>query len=384
MRPAIVSIIFVVLILGAGFGISSLISSQKKPAPRLPAANNVTQVSYRPVVIEDRSANIEVNGRLLARDRVEIFSEVSATYKSSGKLFKEGTYFRKGEVLINMSDREFLMNLRAQKGSLMNQITLMLPDLKADYPDAFPKWDAYLGSIALEKPLPALPEASSEQESYFLTAKNIQNLYYSIQAQEARLAKYKIYAPFNGRISQSNITEGTLVRVGQKLGEFFNPYSYEMEASVNLRDIQFLKPGSTVTLTSEDIAGSWNGRVLRISDAIDASTQTVRIFISVSGQSLREGMYLKGRVKGQYLTDVATIDRSLLMDDQTVFVGMPAENDTIEGRLTPGTLRKVTVEALQYSDNNVLVRGIKDGAWLVTQTLPAAYDGMSVSLFQLQ
>lgn len=385
MRSAIISLVFVVLILGAGIGVSSMVSSQKKPADKLPAVANISQVSYRSVTNQSTSAQIEVNGKLTARDRVEIFSEVGGTYRSGGRLFKEGAYFRKGEVLLNMTDQEFMMNLRAQKSSLTNQITLMLPDMKADYPESFPNWVAYLDSFSLDKALPALPVAATDQERYFLTAKNIQNLFYSIKSQEARMKKYQIFAPFSGKVSQSSITEGTLVRVGQKLGEFFNPSSYELEASVSLRDLKFIKSGSQVELTSEDISGSWKGRVIRVSDVIDGQTQTVRVFISVNGSSLKEGMYLTGTVSGQTLSDIVSIDRGLLMDDNTIFVAeRDMENDSVTGEVIPGILRKLAVQPIQYSDDQVLVKGIKNGSWIISQTIANGYDGMTVKLFEVQ
>ena len=43
---------------------------------------------------------------------------------------------------------------------------------------------------------------------------------------EATLDKYTIKAPFNVVVTQSNINPGTLVRNGQKLGEFINTYLY--------------------------------------------------------------------------------------------------------------------------------------------------------------
>ncbi|MDP5171884.1 MAG: efflux RND transporter periplasmic adaptor subunit [Bacteroidia bacterium] len=388
MRSAIVSLVLFLLIVAGGIGISSRVSSQKQPAPKLPAIASVTQVSYLPVKNGTYPANVEVNGRLVARDKVEIFSEVGGTYRSGGKPFKEGVYFNKGQVLINMADREFAMNLRAQKSSLMNQITVLLPDLKSDYPESFPRWIAYLDSIDLDKALPEMPTPATDKERYFLTAKNIYNLFYSIRSQEARQAKYFIYAPFSGKVSQSNITEGTLVRVGQKLGEFFNTNSYEVEASVSLRDLPYLAIGSQVDLRSDDIGGKWSGKVLRISDVIDPQTQTIRVFIGVSGNGLKEGMYLNGTVAGAALKDVFAIDRKLLMDDNSVFVAMPSDAATSssdsEKFLQGATLKQVSVEPIQYSDDIVLVRGLQDRAWLVNQAIPNAYDGMSVSVFEAE
>lgn len=381
MRSAIVSLIFAVLILGAGIGISGMITAQKQPAEKLPATNNAQQVAYKIAAIENLSAQIEVNGRLRARDRVEIFSEVSGTYRGGQKPFKEGVYFREGEVLLNMSDQEFDMNLRAQKSALMNQITLMLPDMKSDYPVSFGTWIAYLDSIDLGQPLPALPLPQTDQEKYYLTAKNIQNLFYSIRSQEARMSKYRIYAPFSGKVSQSNITEGTLVRAGQKLGEFFNPYAYEMEAAVSLTDLPYIRSGSPVTLRSEDIAGSWTGKVLRISDVIDPQTQTIRVFIAVSGSSLKEGMYLTGTVIGKELNDVLGINRGLLMDDNSIFIAEQTSAGT-DSTMAEGLLKKITVEPVQFSDTEVMIKGVSNGTKVINQSVPAGYDGMKVNLFE--
>ncbi len=386
MRSAIVSFILFALILAGGIGISSMISSQKEEAPRLPSIENVTQVSYRIAQNSNLPAVVEVNGRLVARDRVELYSEVSGTYRSGGKLFKEGAFFKQGEVMFNMADQEFLMTLRAQRSSFMNQITLMLPDMKSDYPASFPTWSAYLDSIQPDQRLPELPQPASDQERYYLSAKNIMNLYYSIRSQEARLAKYQIYAPFSGKVSVASITEGTLVRAGQKLGEFFNPSSYEMEASVSLRELPYLQQGSSVDLRSEDVPGKWTGRVLRVSDVIDAQTQTVRVFIGVSGESLKEGMYLLGTANGKALTEVVAIDRGLLYDDNSVFVAIPSQegDSTADGKfLRTGTLKKVVVEPLQFADDRVMIKGLANGSWLVDQVIPGAYEGMTVSLFQL-
>lgn len=70
---------------------------------------------------------------------------------------------------------------------------------------------------------------------------------------EETLGRYRITAPFDGQVTLSAINPGTLVRTGQKIGEFAAPGRYELEVSVGLRDAGFLEPGSIVMLSSEDI-----------------------------------------------------------------------------------------------------------------------------------
>ncbi len=395
MRSTIVSVVLAVLIIAGGIGVSSMLSSQKEPAPRIPVKARTKQVTYRTVSSQTLPTSVSITGRLSARDRIELFAEVTGTYLMGARPFKEGTYFKKGETLIRIDDREFTINLKAQRSALMNQVTLLLPDLKTDYPESFPQWQAYLNSFDLDGPLSPLPEPQSEQERYFLSAQNIYNQYYSISSQEARLEKYNMEAPFSGKVAESNINEGTLVRSGQKLGEFFNAYVYELEASVSLDELSYVKQGSSVTLRSEDIGRQWTGRVARISDVVDPNTQTVRVFVHVSGQSLKGGMYLEGEVQGRKLDDVVKLPRNLLIGDSTIFAvegiyEAPASETAPEDSaakvnvpmIKKGLLKSHQVTPVQYTESSVFVRGLAPGTVIVNETLINAHDGQEVILYE--
>ena len=133
------------------------------------------------------------------------------------------------------------------------------------------------------------------------------------------MEKYQIRAPFSGVISMANITENTLARVGQKLGELTNTYVYEMEAAVLEQDIDLIKVGSQVTLYSETTGQNWKGTVARISQTIDPSTQTIKVFIRTAGKGLKEGMYLSALAEGRKIDNALEIDRNLLMDQNQVY-----------------------------------------------------------------
>ncbi|MEM9984003.1 MAG: HlyD family efflux transporter periplasmic adaptor subunit, partial [Bacteroidota bacterium] len=288
---------------------------------------------------------------------------------------------------------EYLLSIKAAKSAFMNQITLILPDLKTDYPESFPQWQSYLDKLSLEEPLPALPEPKDDRERYFISARNLYNQYYKIQSQEIRAKKYVIKAPFSGKVSSSQINTGTLVRTGQKLGEFVNPYSYEMEAAVSLGDLTYVRPGSTVQLSSNDIKGTWTGRVARISDVVDPNTQTAKLFINVSGKDLRDGMYIEGYVKGRTLTEVIEVDRGVLLNDSMVLTIADIYQGSInqEGdstaiakgpQVTRGSLSFTRVTPVQFTKKSVFIKGLKDGTYLVNEPLANAYDGMEVALYQ--
>ena len=370
MKSRQIILIGAALVIVSAMFLYKLLSSQKKSADRTPVLTILKMVKSQSVKNTDLASQIEITGRLAAKHKIEIFAEVSGLFKAGARPFKEGSYFKKGQTIIKIDDEEHQINLLAQKSSMMNQITLMLADLKTDYPDAYPRWKNYLDSLDIEQPLQELPKPVSEQDKYYVSARNIYNLFYNIQALEARSSKYRIIAPYDGVVAASNINEGTLVRIGQKMGEFMNSYSYEMEAAVNMKELDFIRSGNTVDLYSHDIEGNWKGKIIRISDRIDPNTQTVKVFIATSGKGLKEGMYLTAKVQGKSIEHVVEISRDLLIDNSKVYI------------VKDSSLNLQAVEPILFTSQTVFVKGLKDGATLLTETIIGAFEGMKVGIIQ--
>ncbi|MEM6766387.1 MAG: HlyD family efflux transporter periplasmic adaptor subunit [Bacteroidota bacterium] len=365
-----ITITLAILLLVVGAGGFAYLRSQKAPAETKPPTKGVKMVKVRQVENQTIKTDISLTGRLVAKQMIEVFAEVSGLLMPDNNRFKEGNYYKKGQALIQIDDREHQMNLLAQKSSLMNQITLMLPDLKTDYPESFPNWEGYLKEMDIKETLRELPEPVSDQERYFVSAKNIYNLYYTIQSLETRSDKYQIQAPFNGVVTEANIFEGTLVRSGQKLGEFINPYVYELEAAVDVNDISFFKIGDQVILTSNDMVGEWKGRVSRISDRIDPNTQTLRVFITTSGKQLKEGMYLNASVQGNIVKDALEISRALLINNDQVYV------------VQDSLLKLQQVEPVFMGAKSAIVKGLEGGTTLVDESVVGAYEGLKVGPYR--
>lgn len=341
----------------------------KEPPQEKRAVNplkQAPQVKTMPVKNEDIPFTIPIQGRLIAFDKIDIFSEVNGRLLSSSRTFKEGTRFQKGDVLLKIDDEEARLNLLAQKSALLNAITQFMPDLKIDYPKSFPQWKSYLDQFDVEKPLPPFPDPLSEQEKFFIASRNILNQYYSIKSVEARLEKYVIYAPFTGVITQANINPGALVRAGQQLGVLMSTTSYELEATLPVSELKHIAEGRPVRVYSEDVDKEWSGRVKRINDQIDPATQTATIYIGLSGSGLREGMYLKGDVEAGAIEDAVRLDRELLIDEEAVFL----VKDTV--------LQRVPVELMRIELNKAIVKGLPEGSLLLAQRIPGAYNGMRI------
>lgn len=361
------------VVLGAGIIMGALIlgnvmRSMKETPPRNPSFKQVKLIDTIHVRNQTIPTTLDVQGELAAYDKIDIFAEVSGTLTETERPFKVGSYFPKGSVLIKVDAQEAKLNLLSQKSSLLNAITQLMPDLKIDYPESFAHWKQYLDQYDIEKDLAPFPIPLNEQEKFFIAARNLYSQYYAIKSAEERLSKYILSTPFSGVITEVNINPGALVRAGQKLGALMNTNNYELEATVALGDLKYIQPGNPVRLYSEDIEGQWSGRVKRINDQVDPGTQTVKVFISVSGQNLREGMYLRGAVDAREISDAIAVDRAMLQNQRYVYV------------LQDSILQLREVEVIKMTEDQALIRGLAEGTPLLREMIPGLFDGIKVQI----
>lgn len=366
------SIVTAFLVLIGGAFMFRYFGNQKEPPKKKPIKKVVLrEVETIQVNNSDLSANLDLQGRLVAFDKIDIFAEVQGKLINTAKPFKKGSYFPKGSVLLQIEDSETQLNLLSQKASLMNAITMMMPDLKIDYPESFEHWKKYLDNFDVKATLPVFPTPLNEKERFYVASKNIESQYFNIKSQEERLSKFTVYAPFSGVITEANITPGSLVRAGQKMGELMNTSQYELEATVRLADLEFIKRGNKVNLFSNDLNQKWTGTVRRISDQIDPKTQTVLVYIQVNGKNLREGMYLQGQVASRSIPNAFKVSSDLIVNQDEIFT---ISSDT--------TLNLVKVDIVSLDNEVAVVTGLKNGIILLKDLFPGAYEGQKVSLLK--
>ena len=204
------------------------------------------------------------------------------------------------------------------------------------------------------------------------TGKNIYTSYYNTKNLEIIYSKYTLTAPYNGVLTDALVTPGTLVRIGQKLGEFISPNEYEMELAVSKDLIHAVTIGKEVLVTNpENRQQTWKGKVSRINGRVNPSTQTVQIFVELIGSDLKEGMYLEADIEGKERLDAIKLSRNLLIDENKMYV---VTKDS--------TLHLTNVEVVHKSRDHVIIQGVDNGDWILSRPIPGAYVGMKVLVKQ--
>ena len=332
-----------------------------------PSSKSATVVSTREVDVQNIQSYVDITGRLEAEDKIDIYAEVGGVLLPTNPKFKVGNLFKRGSLLVGINDSEARQNLRAQKSTFVTTLASVVPDLKIDFPEAYETWKSYLLSTDVEQAIQPLPDPSSEQLRLFLGARNVYTQYYTIRQLEEQLDKYRIYAPFTGTLTETSINQGTLVRQGQKLGEFIKSNVYEMEAAVRPEELAYIRVGNAVELSPTQSGQSYQGVISRINERVEPGSQTVRVFVRLNGSDLKSGMYLEGRVKGLVYEDAFEIPRDVLVNENKVFI----VQDSVAALLP--------VERLKTSDQTAIVRGLEDGMTLIIEDNTEAFLGTKVA-----
>lgn len=370
MRKIINTVIAIVIILGAVLYANYLVSSNNRIKP--PAKKVVKTVFAESAQNGKVPISIRTSGQLLAKNRFELFAEVQGVLKNGSGVFKPGQIFKKGAVLINIDAQEFKASLVSSRSNFQNTIAGMMADLKLDYPMAYEQWNNFLKRFDLDTPLPDLPEINDEKAEFFIAGRGVISAYYAIKNLEERLGKYSIRAPYDGVLASASVTEGTLVRPGQNLGEFIATEAYELALSIAPDASDYLKLGDEVVMSTRSGTKTFSGKITRINKRVDPTTQLVQVFVETNDPTLKEGMYLEAEINAGSVDNALLMSRKLLVDETSVYA------------VQNGVLVLVPVEPVYFMPNKMVVRGVPDGSMILTQPVAGAHSGMRVNIYGAQ
>ena len=346
-------VIIIILLLGGAWLLASIFSSKNKDDLRKPVVSTDSKESIIEVQNEFQSSVINTSGRMYAFNKVEIFAEVSGVLEENSKRFKAGHRYKKGEVMISINPDVYLNSLLAKKSNLLAQLSILLADAKVDFPDSYQKWKLYLDNFEINKPLQPLPEELSSRETMYLASHNILSLFYEITSMQANYEKYSIKAPFNGVVTEANINPGTLVRNGQKLGEFINTYLYEMAVPVKTKDLDKISIGKEVELSTVDNDKIYNGKIVRINSMVDQQTQSVQVYIQSTDKGILDGMFFNVTIKVQ-------------SDQKLALIPLQAIHNGNQVKIRTGeSTRLVDITIVENTETGILVKGLEDGSLVV-------------------
>lgn len=329
------------------------------------------------VVLVANQPHTPIEGRVDALYRMSLFAEVNGVLAIGGKEFREGTRFRRGEVILRMDDGEPRAALVAQRSQFLQSLSVALADLRVDFPEAWSAWMDYVESFDVTEAMAPLPEPRDQRERLFLANRGILSSYHNIRSAEERLAKFQVVAPFDGVMTEAFVQPGGLVRAGQPMGTFVGDGAFEVKSAVHARYLPVLAAGDSVAFFEESGIQVAVGQVNRIASNVDPATQSASVFCgirAVESDQLRDGRYLSGAIVSAPIPESFPLRVDLISPSNTLFV-VSEENDE-------QVLRERKVEVLFRSQEIAIVRGLADGSRVLAEPMNGTYDGMPVNIVE--
>ncbi len=158
---------------------------ENQPSMASPQEQSITPVEAK-IINPERIENvIRVTGAIIANESVALNIEISG--KIEKIYFQEGQRVKKGDLLLTINDDEIVAQLERLK-----------------YTQKLNEDMEYRMRQLLEK------EAISREE-YDISLTTLNTTLSDIKEREARIAKHKLYAPFDGIIGLRQVSEGSYI-----------------------------------------------------------------------------------------------------------------------------------------------------------------------------
>lgn len=405
-RPRILrSLLLIVVLLGAGIGLGSLMISLGVEPPRRVVSADAPLVEAVVVRAEDVVERFRGYGSAQCFHRANVASEVAATVVECVNEIRVGSAVKKGDVLIRLDDRQYrhafdraealaqaeeasLVELAIEAASLERLIAIAQQELRVNDAERIRVTDLFERGQAAKKEFDfatlAYQGARRVLEGYQRdlekTAPRRARLEagvrgYRAEADLARLnlERCEIRAPFSGRIESLHVDVGDRVSPGIVVAALVDATRVELPIQLPASVYNRVRVGADCQLAIEGATDTrWYGEVARIAPVADERTRTFSVYVVVDNRSQRQplvpGTFVTAEVLGPVHTGGILVPRRAVRDGRVLV-------------FEDGVARQRSINRLLFIEDHLLVGDeLADGDRVIVSHLDKLTDGSPVRL----
>jgi membrane fusion protein (multidrug efflux system) len=327
---------------GAAWYFKSIVSISQVPtatASSTRGGNRPVEVIVEKVKIGPVSDQFQAIGTANASEAVTIVTKVSGLVRSVN--FEEGQTVKRGQVLVELDDREARSMLAVSTAQHRNSRLL--------YERAQQLVKSNNVPLARVDELLSLLQAAESQ----------------VEAAKARLADLQIYAPFDGRLGLRRISPGSLVTQNTAITTLDDTSVIKMDFSVPETLLSKITVGSIV-MTRNDVTPDrfYEGTVRTINSRIDPVTRAIEIraHIQNADNSIKPGMLMTVELTLSERPDAMLIpEAALVPEGAEQYVYKIEDERAVRTVVRIGARKRGMVEILDglTGDDAVVVGGVQ-------------------------
>lgn len=376
----------VALVIGASL-IAVVLYLNRPPPKQVTIEEHPLLVDVAEVVKQDLRVNVRAQGVVSARTETSLVAEVSGKVVEVSSAFEAGGFFRSGDVLLRIDDRNYLADVaRAQAAvaTARSELAQEQGRSRVAYDDwvraGKPKRSAEAQSLALREP--QLAEARAKLESALA----------DLAFTRDQLERTVIRAPYDGLVRGKSVGIGQYVNTGTQLADLFAVDYAEVRLPLPQSRLEYLNlpspteqravPVQLYTAGNGEGLQQWQARLIRTEGVIDPQRRVLFAVAAVddpygldhSGSApLRVGSFVSAQIQGRLFKDLVVLPRAVLRAGNRLWI--VDQNQRLQDR---------AVQVLRTDGEMAYVRtGLEQGERVCLSSLAGAVNGTPIRVNQV-
>jgi RND family efflux transporter MFP subunit len=356
-----------------------------KPAPRTvtPPEAPPPQVAVVYADSQTQALRVDSQGTVEPRREIDLVAQVAGQVQSVHQNFVNGGFFEKGDVLLEIDDRDYQLALIRAEARVAEAAQLLATE-KGRARQAEREWrdlgNAEANELFLRKPQLAAAEAQ------------LQAARADRDKAKLDLERTKVTAPFSGRVREAAADLGQYVSPGSRVARIYDTAVAEIRLPLSDRQAALVdlplgfrgnaeNPGPAVVI-SGTIAGElykWQGRIMRTDASIDVNNRFYYAVAEVEDPFVHHpdqaqvplvvGLFVDAEIHGREIPGVVTVPRRALYKNNKIY--------TLDG---DDRVQLETVRVLLTDDGQAWIKGdLVQGEAIVVGGQSFLVPGMKVS-----
>lgn len=384
MSPKIKKILPIIVLSSLVFAAYVVTSNPPSAKRGRPSTAPQLSVQVQKLTRADLNITIDSYGTIKPRTQSVLLPQVSGQIINISPKFRAGGFFEKGDVLVQLDQRDLLAEVKIAQASLFSA-KQNFSEEQARVEQAKQDWQRLGNSEQAPDLVLRKPQLMAAQASVYSAEA-------SLAKAELALERSHIVAPYTGRVLSKSVDVGQVVNAGTELAEIYAIDYVEIRLPLKNKDLPYMvlpersrfqndneQTQPTVTIYSDLAARqSWQGKVVRTEGAFDQDSQQLFVVAQIddpyakheSGSlPLKIGQYVSAEIAGKVIESALAIPNKAIYQGTYVYI---VEDNVLK--------RKNIDIAWQNDDVAVIKAGLAPEQLLVLTPLGQVTSGTIVSI----
>ncbi|MBI2794422.1 MAG: efflux RND transporter periplasmic adaptor subunit [Ignavibacteria bacterium] len=295
--------------------------------------------------------SLTLTGSILAAEQVDVRSEVNGRVTDIN--FSEGSYVKKGQVLVTLDDAELRARLSRTKAQLILD----------------------KNRFGRQEQLKKIDGVSAEDFEAAQAQVSIREA--EITELETQISRTRIRAPFSGMVGLRNISVGAVISSQTLITTLADVSTLKLEFSAPERFVRGFGVGTITTFRVKDRMGSdsFLAKVYALDPVLEKETRSLRVRANVL-KGIQFNSFLRPGMFAEVTMQLTSVDDALLVPSEAIQPGMSGTSVFVLN----GNRASVTEVEMGGRDESFvrLLKGVKAGDTVATSGLLILKDGLPV------